>query len=209
LFQVSSQRRRNSTGSLLPRFGPGRGCDCLSQVDSVSLCPAIPRDDAVRSCAEQEAGDVCCALHQQQLNVSFSGREEVTRVSSPGASIECYQPTQEPAQILCYPSSTLLLEARKPGAQELASFDPFTIAGGVYSNRTLWRRKDTYLFNGRNLAVVFRAKLLAAMRASPNIAVRRERRHFSVGATPTRQLSFRPVAIGTVVEVTKQSELPV
>jgi hypothetical protein len=39
-------------------------------------------------------------------------------------------------------------------------------AGGVDSNRTLWRRKDTYLFNGRNLAAVFRAKLLAALRAS-------------------------------------------
>jgi hypothetical protein len=39
-------------------------------------------------------------------------------------------------------------------------------AGGVDSHRTLWRRKDTYLFNGRNLAAVFRAKLLAALRAS-------------------------------------------
>jgi len=31
-----------------------------------------------------------------------------------------------------------------------------------------------------------------------------QRRHFSVGENPTRQVSFQPVAIGTVVEVTKQ-----
>lgn len=39
--------------------------------------------------------------------------------------------------------------------------------------------------------------------ANPNIAVRRERRHSSVGEIPTRQVSFQPVAIGTVMEVTK------
>jgi len=39
--------------------------------------------------------------------------------------------------------------------------------------------------------------------------VRRVRRDFSVGEIPTRQLSFRPVAIGTVVEVTKRLKLPV
>jgi hypothetical protein len=38
-------------------------------------------------------------------------------------------------------------------------------AGGLDRNHTLWRRKDGYLFNGRNLAQVFRAKLLAALRA--------------------------------------------
>ena len=37
--------------------------------------------------------------------------------------------------------------------------------------------------------------------------VRRERCHHSVGEIPTLQLSFRPVAIGTILEVTKQLKL--
>jgi hypothetical protein len=41
-------------------------------------------------------------------------------------------------------------------------------------------------------------------RASRRLYVRRERRDSSVGASPTRQLSLRPVAIGAVVEVTKR-----
>ena len=36
--------------------------------------------------------------------------------------------------------------------------------------------------------------------------VRRERRQFSVGANPTRQVSLQPAAIGEAVEVTKPSE---
>ena len=40
-------------------------------------------------------------------------------------------------------------------------------------------------------------------------SVRRARRVLSVGEIPTRQLSFQPVAIGTVVEVTKRLKLPV
>ena len=44
---------------------------------------------------------------------------------------------------------------------------------------------------------------------SPHFSVRRERRVLSVGETPTRQLSFQPVAIGMVVEVTKRLKLPV
>ena len=36
------------------------------------------------------------------------------------------------------------------------------------------------------------------------VSVRRERRAFSVGENPTRQLSLQPVAIGAVVEVTKR-----
>jgi N-methylhydantoinase A len=38
--------------------------------------------------------------------------------------------------------------------------------------------------------------------------VRRERRGFSVGAIPTRQLSFQPVATGADVEVTKRLKPP-
>ena len=44
---------------------------------------------------------------------------------------------------------------------------------------------------------------------NPDFSVRRERRVLSVGENPTRQLSFQPVAIGTVVEVTKRLKLPV
>lgn len=39
-------------------------------------------------------------------------------------------------------------------------------AGGIDQKHHLWRRKDGYLFNGRNLAKVFRAKLLAALNAA-------------------------------------------
>ena len=53
------------------------------------------------------------------------------------------------------------------------------------------------------------ASLVGQGRASPEISVRRGRRVLSVGETPTRQLSFQPVAIGTVVEVTKRLRLPV
>ena len=44
---------------------------------------------------------------------------------------------------------------------------------------------------------------------TPDVSVRRERRVLSVGEIPTRQQSFQPVAIGTVVEVTKRLKLPV
>lgn len=36
-------------------------------------------------------------------------------------------------------------------------------AGGIDHSRQLWRRKDRYLFNQRNLATVYRAKLLHAL----------------------------------------------
>ena len=49
----------------------------------------------------------------------------------------------------------------------------------------------------------------AARRPNPDFSVRRERRVLSVGEIPTRQQSFQPVAIGTVVEVTKRLKLPV
>ena len=42
---------------------------------------------------------------------------------------------------------------------------------------------------------------------NPEISARRERRVLSVGEIPTWQLSFQPVAIGTVVEVTKRLKL--
>ena len=45
--------------------------------------------------------------------------------------------------------------------------------------------------------------------ACPHISVRHGRRVLSVGETPTRQLSFQPVAIGTFVEATKRPKLPV
>jgi len=38
---------------------------------------------------------------------------------------------------------------------------------------------------------------------NPHFSVRRERRRFSVGESPTRQLSLRPVAIGAAVEAMK------
>ena len=44
--------------------------------------------------------------------------------------------------------------------------------------------------------------------ATPNYSVRRERRGFSVGESPTRQVSFQPVAIGTVVYGMRRSKLP-
>jgi hypothetical protein len=39
-----------------------------------------------------------------------------------------------------------------------------------------------------------------------SLLVRRERRAFSAGATPARQLSFQPVAIGAAMEVTISSK---
>ena len=39
-------------------------------------------------------------------------------------------------------------------------------AGGIDAKRRVWRAKRRYLFNGRNLAKVFRAKLLAALAAA-------------------------------------------
>ena len=38
-------------------------------------------------------------------------------------------------------------------------------AGGVNYERTVWRRKNRYLFNEQNLATVFRGKLLSALKA--------------------------------------------
>jgi hypothetical protein len=59
--------------------------------------------------------------------------------------------------------------------------------------------------NPENTCVKFTGRRGAARGAEVNLtplcAV--QRRRSSVGAIPTRQLSFQPVAIGAVVEVTK------
>jgi len=44
----------------------------------------------------------------------------------------------------------------------------------------------------------------STQRVNPHFSVRRERRCFSVGVSPTRQLSLQPAAIGATVEVTKR-----
>jgi hypothetical protein len=44
---------------------------------------------------------------------------------------------------------------------------------------------------------------------NPHFSVRRERRRFSVGENPTRQLSLQPVAIGAAVEAMKPLKPPV
>jgi len=47
------------------------------------------------------------------------------------------------------------------------------------------------------------ANVILRRALSPHFSVRRERRRFSVGESPTRQLSLRPVAIGAAVEAMK------
>jgi hypothetical protein len=48
-----------------------------------------------------------------------------------------------------------------------------------------------------------------AIHLNPDYSVRRERRRFSVGENPTRQLSLQPVAIGAAVEAMKPLKPPV
>ncbi len=120
-----------ASGVTLTCSKTGDGCDCLSDGASASLCPAIPSDINARSCAEQ--GDVCCSLLQQQLNMTLSGPEEVTRSSGNGALIEWYHPRHEPTQILSHPSNVTLLEARMANAVPLGGLDPFSIGTNVAS----------------------------------------------------------------------------
>ncbi len=126
-----------ASGVALTCASSGAGCHCLSAGAPDSLCPGFPSAADARSCAEQ-GGDVCCSLLPQQLNVSFSGPEEVTRSSSPGASIEWYQPRHEPAQILSYPSKTPLIQQRNPGSQALANLDPFSTGTNDPSESISW-----------------------------------------------------------------------
>lgn len=103
----------------------GDGCHCLSADTAASQCPAIPGDPDARSCTAQ-GGDVCCSQLQQQLFMTLSGPEEVTRKSQQGATAEFYHPRHEPGQILSYPSNLLLLQARLSNPQELATLDKFS-----------------------------------------------------------------------------------
>ena len=116
----------------------GNGCACLSPGAASSLCPAIPTDVDDRTCTEQN-GNVCCTLQQQPLNVQFTGPERVTRSSSAGAPLEWYHPKHEPAQVLSYPSSTVLIEARLNGtAQPLANLDAFTTGTNETTETMSW-----------------------------------------------------------------------
>ena len=55
----------------------------------------------------------------------------------------------------------------------------------------------------KNSNVNWAASAWIALILAPIFQCAVKRRHFSVGEIPTRQLSFQPVAIGTVMEVTK------
>jgi len=66
------------------------------------------------------------------------------------------------------------------------------------------RRPSRYGIDRTIISNGFRRKQWVAIEVSPWCAVKR--RVFSVGATPTRQLSLQPVAIGAAVEVTKPSK---
>jgi hypothetical protein len=51
-------------------------------------------------------------------------------------------------------------------------------------------------------------RLMLVALLSPHFSVRRERRRFSVGANPIRQLSLQPVAIGAVADAMKPLKPP-
>jgi len=105
----------------------GDGCTCLSETASASLCPAVPGSglDVRLSCSESN-GNACCTQREEQVYMSVSGPEEVMRSSAPGSLLEWYQPKHEPGQILSYPATTGLLQARTSGFESLATFDNFS-----------------------------------------------------------------------------------
>ncbi len=107
------------------------GCHCLSEGASASLCPLTA------SCSEN-SGDICCSVAPDQLVLSVSGPQEVVRSSSPGANIEWYHPKHEPGQILSYPSSRALLQAREQNAEILGSLTNFTTGTNDASETLSW-----------------------------------------------------------------------
>lgn len=116
----------------------GNGCLCTSASATASLCPAVPSQAARRACATS-GDDVCCTQQPNPLNVSFSGPQETVRSSSPGASVEWYQPRHEPGQILSYPHSQALLQGRWPGEpQVLGALDAFSTGTNNTSQATSW-----------------------------------------------------------------------
>jgi len=120
------------------------GCLCQSEGASASLCPVVPSDTTSRNCnASADGSSACCTFLPQQLNVSFSGPQEVTRSSSPGATVEWYQPRHEPGQLLSYPFSTALIEARRQDAQELAGLSPFSIGPNTTFESSEWSCKTS------------------------------------------------------------------
>lgn len=115
------------------------GCTCVSAAASGSTeCPTLPTDGTSRSCASQSDGSVCCTLQPQQLNVSFSGPQEVIRNVQSGATIEWYQPRHEPGQILSYPSSLDLIKARQQGSETLATLSSFSLSSDSTSQSIGW-----------------------------------------------------------------------
>ena len=126
-----------ASGAVLTCEPSGSGCHCLSAGAVDSMCPAQPAEAADVECTTQ-GGVACCSLLPQPLNVSFSGPQEVARASSPGATIEWYQPRHEPGQILSYPANTLLLRQRNPGSEALASLTSFTTGTNNTSESMSW-----------------------------------------------------------------------
>jgi len=78
------------------------------------------------------------------------------------------------------------------------------VAQSPTSEDSSWRAADT-----RTRPYQIAEALSPDHKINPHYAVRRERRGFSVGEIPTRQLSLQPVATGAVVEATKRSKPPV
>jgi len=126
-----------ASGAALTCTESGSGCRCLSAGASVTLCPEMPSDAAERNCASQGA-NACCTFLPQQLNVMFSGPQEVTRSSSPGATIEWYQPRHEPGQILSYPANATLIQQRQPNSESLANLTTFTTGTNNTSESMSW-----------------------------------------------------------------------
>ena len=67
-----------------------------------------------------------------------------------------------------------------------------------------WLRKKLTALSGISSTIkLCNAPLKPVLVFNPLFSVRRERRRSSVGESPTRQLSLRPVAIGVAVEAMK------
>jgi hypothetical protein len=107
------------------------GCQCLSDGASASLCPTT-------ATCNEDGGNICCSQPPEQLVMSVSGPEEVIRSSTPGANIEWYHPKHEPGQILSYPSSRALLQAREPNAQPLGNLTSFSTGTNDTSETLSW-----------------------------------------------------------------------
>ena len=105
------------------------GCLCKA-VGSSPICPAVTTPALT---CNNISGGPCCTITGSQLNftVSVPDPESVVLQAVEGGTLEWYQPDHQPGQLLSYPSTVALAQARHPDMDLLTRGDTDELTTGT------------------------------------------------------------------------------